>query len=113
MAAGLAHAHKAYNNPNTAILFVVQDHERNIFDQRSLEYYLCEGHGIQSRRMTLYEIATKAKLVDRRLLIPRANAEEDTQEISVVYLRAGYGPSDYPSTTEWQGRRLLELNAPQ
>src|SRR5947207_7170190 len=100
LAAGLAQAHKAYNTLNTAVLFVVQDHERNIFDQRWLEYHLLEDHGIQTCRMTLYEIATSAKLVDRKLIIPRASAGHDTQEISVVYLRAGYGPNDYPSKIE-------------
>jgi glutathione synthase len=60
--------------------------------------------------MTLHEVATTAKLVNRQLIVPRASAENNTQEISVVYLRAGYGPSDYPSKTEWQGRRLLELS---
>lgn len=110
LAAGLAQAHKAYNTPNSAVLFVVQDHERNIFDQRWLEYHLLEKHGIQTCRMTLHEVATSAKLVNRRLIVQRASAEHNTQEISVVYLRAGYGPNDYPSDTEWQGRRILELS---
>ena len=76
-----------------------------------LEYHLLEDHGIQTCRMTLHEIATSAKLVSRRLIVPKARVQNTmTQEISVVYLRAGYGPSDYPSETEWQGRRLLELS---
>ena len=59
--------------------------------------------------MTLNEIATSAKLDDcRRLIVPQFTAEQSTQEISVVYLRAGYGPGDYPSDTEWNARRLLE-----
>jgi glutathione synthase len=29
-------------------------------------------------------------------------------EISVVYLRTGYGPGDYPTETDWEGRRKLE-----
>lgn len=29
-------------------------------------------------------------------------------EISVVYYRSGYGPNDYPSPTEWDGRLFLE-----
>ena len=32
------------------------------------------------------------------------------QEISVVYLRAGYGPGDYTSDTEWEARRMVEMS---
>jgi glutathione synthase len=42
LAAGLATAHRAYGNPKSAILFIVQDDERNAFDQRLLEYTLLE-----------------------------------------------------------------------
>jgi glutathione synthase len=109
LAAGLAQAHKAYAELNAAVLFVVQEPERNAFDQRWLEYYLLEEHGIRTCRMTLNEIAASATLDDhRRLFVPQVTAEYSTQEISVVYLRAGYGPGDYPSDTEWQARRLLE-----
>lgn len=31
-------------------------------------------------------------------------------EVSVVYLRAGYGPADYPSQREWGARRMMELS---
>jgi hypothetical protein len=36
----LATAHRAYNKEHAVILFVVQDGERNVFDQRILEYRL-------------------------------------------------------------------------
>lgn len=42
LAAGLAAAHKAYGNPEAAILMVVQENERNIFDQRLLEWELLD-----------------------------------------------------------------------
>jgi glutathione synthase len=110
LAAGLAQAHKAYAVPSAAVLFVVQDPERNAFDQRWLEYYLLEEHGIQTCRMTLPEIAQSAKLEDRRLIVPRVTAVQDTQEISVVYLRAGYGPGDYTDKSMWEARKMLELS---
>jgi glutathione synthase len=28
--------------------------------------------------------------------------------VSVLYLRAGYSPNDYPSDTEWKARWLME-----
>ncbi|TFY79180.1 hypothetical protein EWM64_g4830 [Hericium alpestre] len=42
LAAGLAEAYKAYGQPSASILFVVQPNERNVFDQRLLEYELLE-----------------------------------------------------------------------
>lgn len=60
--------------------------------------------------MTLFEIGTAAKLIDRKLIVPNSTVGREDTEISVVYLRAGYGPEDYPSHTEWDARRLLELS---
>lgn len=40
MALGLAKAHAAYGNPQSSVLFVVQPGERNLFDQKLLEYEL-------------------------------------------------------------------------
>ena len=61
--------------------------------------------------MTLPEIAQSAKLLeDRRLVVPKVTATQETQEISVVYLRAGYGPGDYSDENMWQARKMLELS---
>ena len=43
LSAGLADGWKAYGNDDAAVLFVVQDGERNVFDQRWLEYELLEA----------------------------------------------------------------------
>ena len=43
IAAGLAEGWRAYGNDEAAVLFVVQEGERNVFDQRWLEYELLEG----------------------------------------------------------------------
>lgn len=111
LVAGLAQAHNAYGSPTASILFIVQDSERNAFDQRSLEYHLLEDHAIQTARLTLPQIAKSAQLnKDRRLIVPKVTAEGETSEISVVYFRAGYGPADYSSKSEWDARRLLELS---
>jgi hypothetical protein len=42
LAHGLAAAHAAYGDARAAVLFVVQEGERNVFDQRVLEYELLE-----------------------------------------------------------------------
>jgi glutathione synthase len=109
LAEGLAAAHNAYNSSSAAILFIVQDPERNAFDQRWLEYHLLSTHGIQIRRHTLVQIASVAKIDDeRRLWVHNPTKGSEWREISVVYFRAGYGPGDYPSKTEWEARRMLE-----
>lgn len=41
---GLAEAHRVYGSTNAAILMVVQDGERNVFDQRFLEYELLQRY---------------------------------------------------------------------
>jgi len=43
IAAGLAEGWRAYGKDEAAILFVVQEGERNVFDQRWLEYELLEA----------------------------------------------------------------------
>ena len=111
LAHGLAMAHTAYASSHAVVLFLVQEPERNVFDQRCIEYRLIEQYGIRTCRMTLKEIATSGKLDhERRLIVPIPSTERATQEVSVVYLRAGYGPRDYPTRVEWQARRLLELS---
>jgi glutathione synthase len=110
LAAGLATAHNAYGVPNAIVLFVVQHPERNAFDQRWLEYHLLKDHGIRTCRMTLHEVAVSGELRDRKLIVPSATSQHGTEEVSVVYLRAGYGPGEYPSEMEWKARRLMELS---
>jgi glutathione synthase len=110
LAAGLAAAHKTYGNPTAKVLFLVQEPERNIFDQRWIEYHLQETHGVQSRRITLSALGDWGKLDhERRLLVPSARGEGE-DEVSVVYLRAGYDPKDYDGEREWGARRMMELS---
>ena len=104
-AKGLAKAHEIYNSPGTIILFVVQNPERNSFDQRWIEYHLLEDHNIQILRMTLEEVSLSAKLENTKLYVPRTGT---LREVSVVYFRCGYGPEDYPSEAQWKARHLLE-----
>lgn len=119
MANGLAAGHKEYvlkslskSNPptSTAVLFIVQPGERNVFDQRHIEYSLYENHGIRSYRLTLSEVREKTRYVTEpgtpnvnRLIHIQSGAE-----ISVVYYRSGYAPTDFPTETEWDARLYLE-----
>ncbi|KAJ9121782.1 hypothetical protein QFC22_002404 [Naganishia vaughanmartiniae] len=112
LARGLAEGWKAYGNDAAKILFVCQDGERNIFDQKWLEYELLEAHGIHVIRHTFDEIPKYARLGDspkRELLISDPlQPSSDASEIAVVYYRAGYTPTDYPSKEQWSTRLMLE-----
>ncbi|PVF93063.1 glutathione synthase [Serendipita vermifera] len=117
MVQGLAVAHKAYldTTPNTQrssqpkILFVIQPNERNVFDQRFLEYELLERHGIRVIRCTFEEIAQEAvpDKENRKLLIQTVTSEAPV-EISVVYFRSAYTPIDYPTKQHFETREMIE-----
>jgi glutathione synthase len=71
---------------------IIQPSERNVFDQRWIEYTLQERHGISLMRLSLEDIYSRAKLSpDNKGLII------DGYEVAVTYFRAGYGPEDYPT----------------
>ena len=135
LASGLAEAHKAYLAQTKAgrmgntkeeepmILFVTQPDERNAFDQRAIEYELFNAHNIRCIRKTLAELAsmqeghaTSVRLPKHELFVTAPWSglkEEDVEqvEISVVYYRAGYTPTDYEgkgNEKNWDARFLLE-----
>ncbi|KAF8550546.1 glutathione synthase [Imleria badia] len=110
LASGLAEAHKAYGVPSAYILFVVQPNERNVFDQRWLDYALLEKHSIRVVRQTLLELATTASLSgpSRTLILTLPSNSDSPIEISTVYFRAGYVPTDFPTETHWTARLTLE-----
>ncbi|KAK4435934.1 Glutathione synthetase, chloroplastic [Sesamum alatum] len=74
-----------YNNPRSVVMVVVQPEERNI-----------------SIRKTLAEIDAQGEL------LPDGTLVVDGEAIAVVYFRAGYAPTDYPSESEWSARLLIE-----
>ncbi|KAJ7135421.1 hypothetical protein C8R43DRAFT_1020950 [Mycena crocata] len=100
---GLAAAHAAYNVKQTKILFVVQAGERNVFDQRLLEYELLEKHSIQVIRQTFDQLASSSSVDSTTRALYIADIE-----ISTVYFRAGYTPTDYPTAAQYSTRFLLE-----
>ncbi|TRM62102.1 glutathione synthase [Schizophyllum amplum] len=110
LAEGLAAAHKAYGKPKSFILFVVQGGERNVFDQRWLEYELLERHDIHVVRQSLDELAASASVDDKKVL-HIALTSSSSIEISTVYFRAGYTPTDYPTAAHYQTRFLVERSA--
>ncbi|KAF1971783.1 glutathione synthase [Bimuria novae-zelandiae CBS 107.79] len=113
LAQGLAAAHKAYGSSRTGralcVLFVVQDPERNVFDQRHLEYALFEENGVRAFRLPFEQTLLHTKLdTDRTLLYTPPNSPSTSYEVTTIYFRAGYSPEDYPETKEWDARLHLE-----
>ncbi|KAG2125780.1 glutathione synthase [Suillus clintonianus] len=110
LAEGLAKAHAAYGVQDARILFVVQPNERNVFDQRWLEYELLEKHQICVIRQTLADLAISASLdpSTHALTITHASPNPSPYEISAIYFRASYTPSDFPAPSYYDTRFLLE-----
>jgi glutathione synthase len=107
-------AHQQYKkrfssrDQKTVILFVVQDGESNTVDQRLLEFRLWENHQIHVVRMSLTRAHTEIQLDGSTGALTIASTG---QEMSIVYFRAGYAPTDYPDGydgAEWQARAKLE-----
>lgn len=115
---GLAHAHATYlsqnghskQNPSAVrILIVVQERERNAFDQRALEFDLLERHGIRSTRKTFTSLQNDCEVAsDSSALMLTDGASSGKSEISTVYYRAGYSPDDYPTEKHWDLRLRIE-----
>jgi len=119
-------AHRHYDerfartaSPNErVILFVVQEGETNTVDQRMLEFELWERHGVPVVRMSLTRADTNVKLDEETgslYVLPHDSSDEGGSnnwcEVSVVYFRAGYAPTDYPDGDdgiEWKARKTME-----
>lgn len=113
LAKGLAAAHNAYGSSRTArplcVLFVVQDPERNVFDQRHLEYALLEQNGVRSFRLSFQQTFAHTQLdSDRTLLYIPPNSPSKSYEVTTIYFRAGYSPDDYRNDEDWSARLHLE-----
>lgn len=102
IAEALGLAWKEYARNEGVVLMVVQPEEYNMYDQHWLTSLLWRNHGVRLIRRTLAEIHHQGRIAfDGSLLIGE-------QLVSVVYYRAGYGPSDYPTSKEWEARLLIE-----
>jgi glutathione synthetase len=106
-------AHSAYKESipthrQIAILFVIQPGERNVFDQRSLEYELLEKHSIPVHHKTFDQLQHAASLDPSSSALLLQTTEGSEVEISTVYYRAGYTPNDYTTSAHYDVRQRLE-----
>jgi glutathione synthase len=116
LALGMAKAHEAYGTSSaglpTCVIFLVQDVERNVFDQRHLEYELNQAHSVRTFRLPFGMVLKDTKLdADRRLIYSPPHNPSEQFEVSLVYLRAGYAPSEYADQQAWDARLHLERSA--
>ncbi|KAI9719106.1 MAG: hypothetical protein M1812_003736 [Candelaria pacifica] len=121
LSAGLAAAHKAYGLSKSTppkslcIIFVVQQPERNAFDQRHLEYHLTTHYQIPTFRLPFTSILTQTHISasnpTRPLIYTPPHSPNTPYEVTTLYLRAGYSPTEYTSDESWKARFHLERSA--
>ena len=101
-------------NPSASpvILFVVQEGETNTVDQRMLEFQLWEQYQIPVIRMSLTAGFKYLRLDEKNGSLNVVKEDGSQQEVSLVYFRAGYAPTDYPGENdeEWKTRKKIELS---
>jgi glutathione synthetase len=118
LASGLAAAHAAYGPSKSApalplcVIFLVQDGERNIFDQIELSSYLVENLGIPVFRLISSDILKSTSIPasnsSRPLVYTPPQAPSTQFEVTTVYLRSLYTPNDYQDSNAWEARTHLE-----
>ncbi|CAL9729443.1 hypothetical protein MOUN0_G06942 [Monosporozyma unispora] len=87
------------------VLFVVEEDELNIYDQKIIEYNLLKIYGIISVRCTFKDIKTQFEYsTDKKRLIHK----KTNNEVGVVYFRTGYDVADYSDEAAWETRGFLE-----
>ncbi|KAJ6446527.1 glutathione synthetase-like protein [Purpureocillium lavendulum] len=119
LAAGIEAAFNTYPpselGHSKCIIFLVQGDERNVFDQRHLEYQIASSSpGAPVFRLAFSDILTHTTVADtpkRQLLYRLPRNPEKVFEVAVIYMRAGYGPGDYPNQQAWDARYQLERSA--
>lgn len=112
IAAAFGEAHAAYGPSHsgrpTCILFIVQDVEGNVFDQRHLEFAISSQTKANIFRLAFSQVLQHTRLdAERRLLFTPPAFPERSYEVTIVYFRAGQSPDEYDATT-WEARTHLE-----
>ncbi|KAI9166738.1 Glutathione synthetase large chain [Paramyrothecium foliicola] len=119
LARGIEAAYHAYPEPQAGrpkcVIFLIQGGERNVFDQRHLEYQVASSEtSIPVFRLAFADILAHTKVADtpkRELIYTLPRNSSKVFEVAVIYMRAGYGPGDYPDKQAWDARYHLERSA--
>ncbi|NXS26626.1 GSHB synthetase, partial [Pomatostomus ruficeps] len=100
LALGIAKAWELYGSQRAVVMFLVEEVQRNIFDQRCVEIELW-NRNIRVIRRRFRDVFEQGSLdASRRLYM-------NGQEVAVVYYREGYVPQNYDQQN-WEARLLLE-----
>jgi len=83
--------------------YIVDYEEANICDQKHIENTLFFKHKLVSRRLTFADINEYCELKETGELVYKGR-----EEITVVYYRSGYSPTQYRSDEDWEARETLE-----
>ncbi|XP_044066273.1 glutathione synthetase isoform X2 [Siniperca chuatsi] len=101
LASALAKAWELYRSERAVVMFLVEESQRNIFDQRYIENELWKRN-IPTIRKRFDNVCKTGSLdQEKRLFV-------DGQEVAVVYFRNGYMPQNYISEKTWDARLLME-----
>ena len=124
LVSGLVAAYTAYGPSKSApplpkcILFLVQDNERNLFDQMALSSHLHQTHpDIPTFRLPASKILTHTSIPSSsdnpsRPLIYTHPANYSLRfEVTLVYFRALYAPAESTTPAAWAARHHLERSA--
>ncbi|XP_059188474.1 glutathione synthetase-like [Centropristis striata] len=101
LARAIAKAWELYGSERAIVMFLVEDSQRNIFDQRYIENELWKRN-IPTTRKRFDDVYKTGSLdQDKKLFV-------DGNEVAVVYFRCGYMPQNYTSEQTWDARLLME-----
>lgn len=101
LARAVAKAWELYGSEKALVMFLVEDSQRNIFDQRYIERELWKRN-IPTKRKRFDDVFKTGSIdEDKRLFV-------DGEEVAVVYFRNGYMPQNYASEQSWDARLLME-----
>uniref|UniRef100_A0A8C4SN23 Glutathione synthetase n=1 Tax=Erpetoichthys calabaricus TaxID=27687 RepID=A0A8C4SN23_ERPCA len=100
LAHGIEKAWSIYGSDRAVVMFLVEETQMNIFDQRLLEHELWNQNVPVIRRK--FEDVTEKGYLDgeKRLFL-------DGHEVAVVYYRYGYMPQQY-TEKNWEARLMME-----
>lgn len=119
----LAASHQAYGSSRSSpqlplcIIFLVQDGERNLFDQLAISSYIHKTHKIPTFRLPTSKILAETSIPPKeqnpaRPLVFSPPSSPGTQyEVTTVYFRALYAPTEYDTPHSWAARHHLERSA--
>jgi len=121
IAGGLLTAHNAYGPSKSSpqlplcVAFVVQHPENNVFDQQAIAWKLQSEHQIPIFRLPFFSVLAYTRVPpdnqSRPLVYIPPHSPSTPYEVTTLYFRAGYAPTEYISPDSWKARLHLERSA--